>query len=183
MPFKQTLPNILTGFRIAVIPVICLLVFIPYAEAAWAAFVLFVLAAVSDFFDGYLARIWNARSVLGRVFDPIADKLLVGALLLCLVANGTIVTIDLIPATAIILRELLVSGLREYLGPLGIVLPVSKLAKWKTTAQLVSLAMLLLAFPLPVWTAGLIMLWLAAGLSVWTGWDYLRQAWKSLSVA
>ena len=181
MSFKKNIPNGLTAFRILVIPVICLLVLIPYVETALAAFVLFALAAISDFLDGYLARLWQAGSVMGRVFDPIADKLLVGAVLLCLVANGTIVGFNLIPAAAIILRELLISGLREYLGPLGIVLPVSKLAKWKTTAQLAALAMLLLALLPHMWIPGLIVLWVAAGLSVWTAGEYIAATWSRLS--
>ena len=180
MSFKQSLPNALTAARIALIPLLCLLVFVPGHVAAWGAFGFYAIAAISDFFDGYLARIWNARSVFGRVFDPIADKLLVAALLLCLVAAGLIAGIDLIPVIAIILRELLVSGLREYLGQAGHTLPVSKLAKWKTTVQLIALGLLLLVPVLPVWNAGLLALWLAAGLTVATGWDYVKLAMKSL---
>ncbi len=184
MSLKEKIPNALTAFRIIVIPVIGMLVFVPYAEAAYAAFALFVLAGISDFLDGYLARLWNVGSPLGRVFDPIADKLLVAALLLCLVANGIIVTIDLIPTAAILLRELLISGVREYLSPMGIVLPVSKFAKWKTASQMVALGMLLLIVVLPqLETAGLIMLWVAAGLSVWTAYEYMRVTWSSLTKA
>jgi CDP-diacylglycerol--glycerol-3-phosphate 3-phosphatidyltransferase len=178
MGLKQKLPNWLTAFRIAAIPLIALLVFVPGRTAAWTAFVLYALAAVSDFFDGYLARRWQAHSVFGRVADPIADKLLVAALLLCMVATGRIGGIDLIPAVAIVLRELTISGLREYLGPLGITLPVSPLAKWKTTSQLIALGLLLVAPVVPTLTVGLLMLWLAAGLSLWTGWEYLKVAFK-----
>ena len=180
MSFKQSLPNLLTGFRVAVIPVICILIFLPYQTACWFAFGLYVAAAVSDFLDGYLARLWNAGSVLGRVFDPIADKLLIAAILLCLAGNAEIVPFGMIPAIVIILRELLVSGLREYLGTKSIVLPVSRLAKWKTTAQLVSVGLLLIA---PIWGlyyySGLVLLWIASGLTAWTGWEYLRATFPS----
>ena len=174
MSIKQSVPNALTAARIGLIPIICLLVFAPaeWGWAAWGAFGLYAFAAISDFLDGWLARLWNVHSVFGRIFDPIADKLLVGALSLCLVADGRIVTLDLIPVVAILLRELLVSGLREYLAPLGTVLPVSPLAKWKTTAQFVALGLLLLTPVLPVLTIGLIVLWLAAGLSLYTAWGY-----------
>jgi cardiolipin synthase len=180
MSLKQTLPNALTGLRVALIPVICLLAFVPGRGAAWTAFALYAVAAVSDFFDGYLARRWGAGSVFGRVFDPIADKLLVAALALCLVAEGRIASIDLVPVVAILLRELTVSGLREYLGPLGVTLPVSDLAKWKTTAQLAALGLLLLTPIAPVLTVGLIVLWLAAGLSLITGWGYLASVFRGV---
>jgi cardiolipin synthase len=173
---KKNIPNALTASRVALIPVICLLVFVPGQVAAWASFALYAFAGISDFFDGWLARRWNAGSAFGRIFDPIADKLLVAALLLCLIASGLVAGIDLIPVIVIILRELLVSGLREYLGQTGAVLPVSRLAKWKTTAQLLALGLLLLAPVLPVWNAGLIALWIAAGLTAVTGWSYLQTA-------
>jgi CDP-diacylglycerol--glycerol-3-phosphate 3-phosphatidyltransferase len=175
---KQTLPNLLTASRVALIPVISFLLFVPGLSAAWTAFGLYLFAAISDFFDGWLARRWKAGSAFGRILDPIADKLLVAALLLCMVATGEIGGIDLIPALAIILRELLVSGLREYLAPLGMSLPVSKLAKWKTATQLLALGLLLL-LPVPhLWNAGLVVLWVSAGLSLATGWAYLRTAFN-----
>jgi CDP-diacylglycerol--glycerol-3-phosphate 3-phosphatidyltransferase len=176
---KNSIPNALTAARVALIPVICLLLFLPGLMAAWLALGLYAFAAVSDFFDGYLARKWQAGSAFGRMLDPIADKLLVAALLLCMVARQEIGDIDLIPVIAIILRELLVSGLREYLAPLGVTLPVSRLAKYKTTAQLLALGLLLLVPVWPVWDAGLILLWLAAGLTVWTGADYVRTAMRA----
>ena len=180
MSITQQIPNALTAMRVALIPVICALVFIPGSMAAWSAFALYAFAAVSDFLDGYLARLWQAGSIFGRVFDPIADKLLIAALLLCLVAAQVIGGIDLVPVVAIILRELLVSGLREYLGQSGLTLPVSRLAKWKTTVQLLALGLLLLVPVLPVWNAGLIALWIAAALTVATGWDYVATALKSV---
>ena len=176
MNWKQRVPNALTVSRVALIPLICLLVFVPGHMAAWTAFALYAFAGISDFLDGYLARRWQAGSAFGRIFDPIADKLLVAALLLCLIASGLVAGIDLIPVIVIILRELLVSGLREYLGQTGAVLPVSRLAKWKTAVQLVALGLLLLVPVIPVWNAGLIVLWVAAGLTAVTGWAYLTTA-------
>jgi CDP-diacylglycerol--glycerol-3-phosphate 3-phosphatidyltransferase len=179
MTFKQTLPNALTLGRIVLIPVICWLVFISGPTAAWSAFALYAVAAISDFFDGYLARKWNVPSVFGRVFDPIADKLLVAALLVCLAASGRIGGLELVPAILIILRELLVSGLREYLAPLRISLPVSRLAKWKTTVQLLALAGFLLLPVRPLITPSIVLLWLAAALTLVTGWQYLRATLRT----
>ncbi len=180
--FKRSIPNAMTLFRIAAIPVVCLLVFVPYAVAAWSAFALYVAAAISDFLDGYLARKWNSSSDFGRVLDPIADKLLVAALLLCLAGNGALYPFGLVPAIVIVLRELLVSGLREYLAPRGVVLPVSRLAKWKTATQLVAMGLLLLGGLPHLYWAGIAALWIAAGLTAWTGWQYLRATLASAEV-
>jgi CDP-diacylglycerol--glycerol-3-phosphate 3-phosphatidyltransferase len=176
-----TLPNLLTLARIVAIPVICVFVVIGWPLLQWLALLLFVAAAVTDWIDGYLARRMDLSSAIGRMLDPIADKLLVGALLVTLAWTRQISALDLIPAIAILLREIFVAGLREYLGGAGITVPVTFLAKWKTTVQLVALALLLaapvlLGLALPAQLA----LWLAALLTVWTGWEYLRSSWPHL---
>ena len=136
-----TLPNLITLARILVIPVICVFVVSGWPLLQWLALLLFIIAAVSDWVDGYLARRMNLGSAVGRMLDPIADKLLVGALLVTLAWTRDLSALDLIPAIAILLREIFVSGLREYLGNAGVTIPVSFLAKWKTTVQLVALAL------------------------------------------
>ncbi|GLK78719.1 CDP-diacylglycerol--glycerol-3-phosphate 3-phosphatidyltransferase [Methylopila turkensis] len=174
-----SLPNLLTYARIAAVPVVvgCL-----YAEAdiyRWCAVGLFMVAAITDFLDGYLARAWAQQSPLGRMLDPIADKLLVSACLLMLCAIGTIEDWSLWAAVVILCREVLVSGLREFLAELRVSVPVTRLAKYKTTAQLIAVGFLL-AGPagdkvLPGVTAvGLGLLWFSAILTLYTGYDYFR---------
>lgn len=176
-----TLPNLITIARILLIPVICWLLVTGNLSMRAAALGLYALAAVSDWLDGYLARRLNLGSPLGRMLDPIADKLLVGALLVVLAWNGSFSELDLIPAVAILVREIFVSGLREFLGPRNVVVHVTKLAKWKTTVQLVALAVVILEALVPGW--GLVsdvVLWLAAVLTVWTGIQYFAGAWPHL---
>ncbi|RQP15091.1 MAG: CDP-diacylglycerol--glycerol-3-phosphate 3-phosphatidyltransferase, partial [Brucella intermedia] len=143
-----SLPNILTYGRIIAVPLVVLCFFIEGRLessdfARWTALGLFAVASITDFFDGYLARIWKQTSTIGRMLDPIADKLLVSAILLLLAADGTIAGWTLWAAIIILCREILVSGLREYLAELKVSVPVSRLAKWKTTAQMIALAFLL----------------------------------------
>src|SRR6201993_424490 len=176
------LPNILTLSRIATIPLLVALVAINSPMADLAACVLFSTAAITDYFDGRVARARRQQSDLGRMLDPIADKLLVGAALMMLVGLGRLSAWGLYPAIVIMLREILVSGLREYLAGIRIGLPVTSLAKWKTGFQMGALGTLLagdtsahllhLSF-IPVTGIGEIMLWVAAVLTLWTGWDYL----------
>ena len=176
------LPNLLTLSRIAAIPLLVLLVGLRTPYADFAACVLFGLAGLTDFLDGRLARGRRQTSDIGRMLDPIADKLLVGATLMLLVGQGRLSTIGLYPAIVIMLREILVSGLREYLAGLRVGLPVTALAKWKTGVQMGALGTLLagddtaailhISF-LPVAGIGEVMLWGAAALTLWTGWDYL----------
>lgn len=173
------LPNILTMSRIAIIPVLVALLWIREPEAQWAATVLYALACLTDWLDGYFARNWNQQSLVGRLFDPIADKLLVGACLLLLCAFGSIDGWSVLAAVIILLREILVSGLREYLAEFRLHLPVSRLAKWKTALQMTAIGLLMLndagpAF-LPTTEAGEVCLWMAALLTLWTGYDYLRS--------
>ena len=135
-----SLPNILTYARVAAVPLVAGSLFWPHEPwARWTALAIFVAAAVTDFFDGYLARAWSQQSSLGRMLDPIADKLLVSAVILMLAANQTISGVTLWAAIIILCREILVSGLREYLAELRVPMPVTAVAKWKTTAQLVAL--------------------------------------------
>jgi CDP-diacylglycerol--glycerol-3-phosphate 3-phosphatidyltransferase len=181
---RWTLPNILTYGRVVAVPVVVVLLFWPdLAWMRWTALCIFILAGVTDFFDGYLARAWSQQSSLGRMLDPIADKLLVAAVLLMLVADHTITSFSIWAAIVILCREILVSGLREYLAELKVSVPVSKVARWKTTLQLVALGFLIagraadLIVP-GVTEAGLILLWVAAILTLYTGWDYMKAGIK-----
>jgi CDP-diacylglycerol--glycerol-3-phosphate 3-phosphatidyltransferase len=174
------LPNILTVGRIVLIVPFALLFFADDSRAHWAALGLFLLAAITDWLDGYLARRLNQGSALGRMLDPIADKLLVVAALLLLAATGVIAGWSLVPALAILLREIAVSGFREHLGPLGVVVPVTRLAKWKTTAQLAALS-LLIAPAHAAQAPGLALLWVAGVLTLVTGWTYLKATLRALA--
>lgn len=169
----KALPNLLTLARIAVIPVIIALLYCPEGAARWGAFALFLAAGITDFFDGWLARRLGAASRLGALLDPMADKLIVAAILVVLVAQGGIGGIHVVAAILILLRELSISGLREFLAGDRVRLPVSALAKWKTTSQLAALTLLLVPVPAGTLHAlALALLWLAAVLSVWTGAQY-----------
>ena len=175
-------PNGLTLARIvAIVPAIALF-YLETSWARWALLGLFIAAALTDWFDGYLARKQASVSPLGRFLDPIADKLLVAACLIMLVAVGQTPGIHALAVVVILLRELTVSGLREFLGEKGVVVPVTKLAKWKTTVQMLALCVLIIA-PLltpSVSAAGLGLLCLAAGLTVVTGWGYLAVGLKHM---
>ena len=174
-----TIPNLLTGFRVLAAPFVAL-VFALFEGplAGWIAFVLFVLAALTDFVDGWAARRWGQVSEVGKMLDPIADKAMVTIALAALMGLIGLNFWYVVPASAILLREVLVSGLREYLG--DVKLPVTNLAKWKTTAQMVAIGCLLLFQPdeagLSAGTIlGLALLWVAAILTVMTGWDYFSK--------
>ena len=178
--FATSLPNVLTYARIAAVPLlVACLYFLEGDAARWSAFVLFVAAALTDWLDGYLARAWAQQSTLGRMLDPIADKLIVGATLLMLVYDHTISGFYIWAAVIILCREILVSGLREFLAELNVKVHVSQLAKWKTALQMIALAVLL-AGPAAdklvprITDLGLSILWLAALLSLWTVFDYLK---------
>jgi cardiolipin synthase (CMP-forming) len=200
------LPNLLTYSRIAAVP---LVVACMYAQAIlqgglWLrllALAIFIAAAITDFFDGYLARSWGQQSRIGRMLDPIADKLLVASCLLMLAADETIKGWSLFAAIIILCREILVSGLREFLAELRVSVPVTQLAKWKTTMQLVAIGFLLggeavdyalpQSFmewrwqygdaPIPLTTTiGLVLLWISAILTLYTGWDYFRAGLRHI---
>jgi len=174
-------PNIITIARIlAIIPIVWLVMQDDTALRI-IALVIYVIAAASDWLDGYLARAWNQYSPLGRMLDPIADKLLVGILIAALAWDGSLSALDMIPVCAILFREFFISGLREFLGNTKVVLNVTWLAKWKTTLQLIALAVVLLERIVP----GLgflsdILLWIAGILTLWTGFQYLRASWPHL---
>ncbi|WP_455479794.1 CDP-diacylglycerol--glycerol-3-phosphate 3-phosphatidyltransferase [Bartonella sp. B23] len=181
-------PNILTYARIIAVPMVVACFFVEGRLqssdiARWIAVSIFVVASITDFLDGYLARIWEQTSNIGRMLDPIADKLLVSACLLLLAADSTIAGWTLWAAIIILCREILVSGLREYLAELKVSVPVSRLAKWKTFVQMIAIV-LLLAGPagnkIILYTTefGIIMLWISALLTLWTGWDYFRAGLK-----
>lgn len=180
-----TLPNILTLSRIIGVPLLVACLWWPgWIVGYWMAFVLYSLIAATDYLDGYLARAQGTVSKLGIFLDPIADKIMVAAVILMLVATRDIGGIHLIAAMIILLREIMVSGLREFLGGIQVSVPVSQLAKWKTTLQLVALGALILAGAVPQWpwvhSVGLVSLWGAAVLTCITGWDYLRVGLKHM---
>ena len=171
------LPNILTIGRVVAVPVICLLIAAGSAELRWAALILYPLAALTDWLDGYLARRMNLITPFGRMLDHIADKLLVLALLIVLAWDQSFGGLDLIPAVAIMMRETLVAGVREFLGPKGVVLHATMAAKWSRTVQFAAIT-IVIAEPL---IPGLelpsdIVLWISGLLTVWTGAQYFGQA-------
>jgi CDP-diacylglycerol--glycerol-3-phosphate 3-phosphatidyltransferase/cardiolipin synthase len=194
-----SLPNILTLSRIFAIPLLAYFLWWPgWATGFLVAFVLYCLMGITDYFDGYLARASGAVSKLGIFLDPIADKIMVAAVILVLAAQGVlrgpyVGDMHVIAGLIILVREIAVSGLREFLGGLQVSMPVSRLAKWKTTFQLVALGSLILGQGLPDWvvrigdmeanvphTVGLTTLWAAAVLTLITGWDYLRVGLKHM---
>jgi len=174
-----SLPNILTLSRIFTVPILVALLWYPGWQLGYLlGFALYCLMGITDYFDGYLARAQGTVSKLGVFLDPIADKIMVAAVIVMLVAAGDISGWHVIAAIVILIREIAVSGLREFLAGLRVSVPVTKLAKWKTTFQIVALGALILAgaFSDQMWikVAGLASLWAAAALTVITGWDYLR---------
>ncbi len=180
------LPNLLTLSRIAVIPLLLASFYLPGDAGSWVPLGLFIAAGITDFFDGYLARRNKQTSNLGRFLDPVADKLLVAATLLFLAGVERISVWMLIPAVIILCREIMVSGLREYLAELRAGMPVSKLAKWKTAAQILALCFLLggpaVEADFDALLIGDVLLWIAGILTVWTGYDYLRLGLKHMMV-
>lgn len=176
------LPNLLTYGRCLAVPVVAsLLLWSNDHWTRWAALSVYTAAAITDFFDGYLARAWQQQSPIGRMLDPIADKLLVAATLLVLVSDRTLAGWTIWAAIIILSREILVSGLREYLAELKVRLPVSSIAKWKTAAQLFALGFFIAGpageavFPGTI-KIGEGLLWVAAVLTLYTGFDYLQAA-------
>ncbi|HEX4848665.1 MAG TPA: CDP-diacylglycerol--glycerol-3-phosphate 3-phosphatidyltransferase [Novosphingobium sp.] len=195
----MSLPNILTLSRIVTLPLLAFLLWWPEWQAGYLmAFALYCLMGITDYFDGYLARSSGAVSRLGQFLDPIADKIMVATVILVLAAQGVlrgpyVGDMHVIAGLVILAREIAVSGLREFLGGLQVSVPVSRLAKWKTTFQMVCLGALILGKALPWWmisiggldmnvphTVGLTTLWGAAVLTVITGWDYLRVGLKHM---
>ncbi len=181
----NNIPNILTFCRIALLPVLIGLFFITEAWAAWTALGIYTLACITDFLDGYIARKMNIVSPMGTFLDPIADKIFIASLLILMAGFDRLDGVWMIAAIIILSRELLVSGLREFLGPMNIQLPVSKLAKWKTTLQMIALGFLVVGdygdFLVPhTLLIGQIGLTVSALLTVITGWDYLKAGLKHI---
>jgi cardiolipin synthase len=184
------LPNILTYARIAAVPaVVACMYWQDLLQGGiwlrWLALVLFIAAGITDILDGYLARMWQQQSSFGRMLDPIADKLLVASCLLMLAADGTIRGWSVWAAIVILCREILVSGLREYLAELRVSVPVTRLAKWKTTMQLIAVGFLIAgragdAIVPGTTLVGLTLLWISAILTLYTGWDYFRAGVRHL---
>lgn len=179
-----TLPNLLTLSRIFAVPILVFLLWRPAPLDYAVTFVLYCVVGITDYFDGYLARAQSRISRLGQFLDPIADKIMVGAVLVMLISSRKanpmpeIAGLHIIPALVILLREIIVSGLREFLADLRISVPVSALAKWKTAFQMVALGALILGGAVPeapwVHLVGIACLWAAAALTLVTGYDYLR---------
>jgi cardiolipin synthase len=181
-----SLPNLLTYGRVMAVPVVAGCLFWPeIAWMRWVALGVFIAAGISDFLDGYLARAWSQQSRIGQMLDPIADKLLVSAVLMMLAADHMIASYSLTAGIIILCREILVSGLREFLAELKVSLPVSNVAKWKTTLQLIALGFLIAgpsgdAIVPGITTTGLVLLWISALLTLYTGWDYFRAGLKEM---
>jgi cardiolipin synthase len=194
-----TLPNILTLSRIFTVPVLVWLLWWPEWQLGYGfGFGVYALMGITDYFDGYLARAQGTVSKLGVFLDPIADKIMVAAVILVLTAKGVLTgpyvgELHVVAGLVIMLREIAVSGLREFLGGIQVSVPVSRLAKWKTTLQIICLGALILGQATPWWTlrlgdidanvphtVGLVTLWAAAALTVLTGWDYLRVGLKHM---
>ena len=181
---KIKIPNILTIGRIIIVPFFVISFFLPGFYGEIIPFLLFILASFTDFLDGLLARLYKEESKLGELLDPIADKIIVSAALILLVMNGTIQNYEVIAAIIILTREILISGLREFLADVQIKIPVSSLAKSKTFIQMFSIAILLTGETgnkiinfedYTAQTVGIILLWLSAFLTLYTGYDYVRK--------
>ena len=174
-------PNLLTVSRVLLVPVLVALFYVEGDWARWFACLVFVVAATTDYLDGYMARAWSMQSPFGRWLDPVADKLLVGATVVMLVGFDRA---PLLPALVIVLREIMVSGLREYMAEVRAGLPVSRLAKWKTAVQMAAIGFLLVGDAGPAWLPvewiGWVGLWVAAGLTLVTGWDYLQAGLRHM---
>jgi CDP-diacylglycerol--glycerol-3-phosphate 3-phosphatidyltransferase len=185
-----SLPNLLTLSRILAVPILVFLLWRPAPLDYAITFVLYCVVGITEYFDGYLARAQGRISRLGQFLDPIADKIMVGAVLVMLISSRKenplpeIAGLHIIPALVILLREIIVSGLREFLAELQVSVPVSALAKWKTTFQMVALGALILGGAVPdmawVHLVGIVCLWLAAALTLVTGYDYLRIGLKHM---
>jgi cardiolipin synthase len=180
-------PNVLTVSRILIIPVVLGFIMLGGALGNWLALAAYTYACVTDFFDGYLARAWHQQSAFGRFLDPIADKLLVAGVLFVLVGVESISAVHILPAAVILCREILVSGLREFLAEAQVGMPVSLLAKWKTAIQMLALGFLIVGHMGPdfgfatTWEIGIYGLWIAALITIITGYDYLRAGLRHIA--
>ena len=179
-----TIPNIITFVSIILIPIILYLLFSENPNIVLLAGALFIISSISDYFDGYLARTLNQSSKLGTLLDPIADKLLIASVIVVLVDTDVITNIHVIPAIIILLREIAISGLREFLAKLNTEMPVSKLAKYKTTFQMISLSILIISLGFELndllWNIGLVTLWIAAIITLLSGYNYMAKGLKHI---
>jgi len=181
------IPNVLTVSRILSIPVVLGFIWLGGPLGNWLAFAAYTYACITDFFDGYLARAWHQQSAFGRFLDPIADKLLVAGVLFMLVGVETFSGPHILAAAVILCREILVSGLREFLAEAQVSMPVSLLAKWKTTIQMLALGFLIVGKVGPdfgfatTWEIGIYGLWIAALITIITGYDYLRAGLRHIT--
>ena len=180
----SSIPNMITLGRIIAIPGIVALFYLDSPLGQWLACGLFTIAALTDFLDGYLARAWSQQSAFGKFLDPVADKLLVAATILLLAGFGQISGSTLLPAVVILCREIVVSGLREFLAGVAIGIPVTKLSKWKTALQMVAIGFLIVGQHgpefIPTRVIGECCLWIAAIITLYTGYDYLRSGLKHI---
>ena len=181
---KIKIPNILTSGRIIIVPFFVISFFLPGFYGEIIPFLLFILASFTDFLDGLLARLYKEESKLGELLDPIADKIIVATALILLVMNGTIINYEVIAAIIILIREILISGLREFLAKVRVTMPVSSLAKYKTFIQMFAIATLLTGesgnklinfADYNVHSIGIVLLWIAAFLTLYTGYDYVKK--------
>ncbi|XGA09091.1 MAG: CDP-diacylglycerol--glycerol-3-phosphate 3-phosphatidyltransferase [Wolbachia endosymbiont of Xenopsylla cheopis] len=170
--FKQKLPNLLTISRVLAMPIIIFSFYIESQYTCWITISIFLFACITDFFDGYLARIWDVQSEFGKLFDPIADKLIVASTIIMLIYKQKIDNFTIIPSIIIVCREILVSGLREYSA---IRIPVSKIGKFKTFFQMIAVIMLIINNYSIVKHVGSICLWVAAITAIWSCYNYMRQ--------
>ena len=184
MDIKNNIANILTIARMIMLPV---MVFLFYLESAWGAaaiwmcFGLYVIAAITDYLDGYLARKLEQTSDFGTFLDPVSDKIMIGVILVMLIATDRIGAFGVVLTLLIFTREFLISGLREYLSPKNIKVPVMKLAKWKTTIQMIACGVLILCGIVPfAYEGGMILLFIATILTLWTGSNYLRVGFANM---
>jgi CDP-diacylglycerol--glycerol-3-phosphate 3-phosphatidyltransferase len=181
----RQLPNILTVGRLVLLPLLVILMMIPHAWAAWMALIIYIVSAITDWLDGYIARRMSLQSSFGTFLDPIADKIFILTVLITLVANGTLHGFWITPVILILAREFLIAGLREFLGPKNIQVPVSYLGKWKTAIQMIALGFLVIGefgnqiLPYTI-EIGLIGLLVATALTIVTGWNYLKTGIQHL---
>lgn len=177
-------PTFLTLLRIGCIPLIVMALWVDSPKGNWIAIGIFVLASLTDYFDGYFARSWDQTSQLGKFLDPVADKLLISVALFMLVGLDRVWGWSLVPALVILCREILVSGLREFLAGLHVPVPVTTLAKWKTTLQMIAIGGLIwydaAPWGFPAYEIGLSSLWVAALLTIITGYDYVKEGLKHI---
>ncbi len=179
---KEEIPNYLTISRVALIPILIGLMYIPFYFTSWIALVLYAAICITDYLDGYLARKWKVVSPMGTFLDPIADKILIAILLIVFVDLGRLPGVWILPVLIILMREFLIAGLREFLGSKDVKVPVMFIAKWKTTVQMVAMGFLIIghisnSFLFIGWAGILI----AAAITAYTGYVYMKAGWQHIA--